>query len=81
MSDKPIDIARMAVTSSWDTDMPPARFDQSCGWGEYVPGHAVYCTNEEWADGPRKCRRTWYTGGETRDEDCEGFKPNAEVAK
>jgi len=53
-----------------------AAHDQPCLYGERIGGHAVYCTNHEWVDGPRKCRRTWYTGGEVRDEDCEGFKPN-----
>lgn len=51
-------------------------FDQPCAYGQRVDGHAVYCTNHEWEDAPRKCRRTWYTGGEVRDEDCEGFAPN-----
>lgn len=51
-------------------------FDQPCAFGERVDGHAVYCTNQDWSDAPRKCRRTWYTGGETRDEDCPGFSPN-----
>lgn len=51
-------------------------FDQACAFGERVGGHAVYCTNDAWTEGPRKCRRTWYTGGEVRDEDCEGFKAN-----
>lgn len=53
-------------------------FDQPCGYGHRVDGHAVYCHNEKWPDAPRKCRRTWYTGGEVRDEDCEGFWPNPE---
>lgn len=48
--------------------------NQVCAHGALVDGHAVYCHNGEWADAPRKCRRTWYTGGEVRDEDCEGFK-------
>lgn len=51
-------------------------FDQPCVYGNRVDGHAVYCHNEKWLYAPRKCRRTWYTGGETRDEDCEGYKPN-----
>ena len=51
-------------------------FDQPCKYGHRVESHAVYCHNDEWVDGPRKCRRTWYTGGEVRDEDCDGFAPN-----
>ena len=51
-------------------------FDQPCIFGNRCGGHAVYCHNDEWKEGPRKCRRTWYTGGRERDEDCEGFKPN-----
>lgn len=48
-------------------------FDQPCKYGNRVGTHAVYCHTDAWADGPRKCRRTWYTGGQTRDEDCPGF--------
>lgn len=51
--------------------------NQPCAHGSLVDGHAVYCHNGTWKDAPRKCRRTWYTGGETRDQDCEGFAPNA----
>ena len=53
-------------------------FDQPCKHGHRVEGHAVYCHNDEWPDSPRKCRRTWYTGGEVKDEDCPGFAPNPE---
>lgn len=53
-------------------------FDQPCKFGHRVDGHAVYCRNDAWTDGPRKCRRTWYSGGEIKDEDCPGFQPNAE---
>lgn len=51
-------------------------FDQPCKFGNRCGGHAVYCHNDAWLYAPRKCRRTWYTGGGTRDEDCRGFKPN-----
>lgn len=51
-------------------------FDQPCRFGNRVDGHAVYCHNDAWTDGPRKCRRSWYTGGETKDEDCPGFEKN-----
>lgn len=51
-------------------------FDQPCKWGYRVDGHAVYCHNETWKDAPSKCRRTWYTGGEIKDEDCPGYAPN-----
>lgn len=51
-------------------------FDQPCKYGNRVGGHSVYCHNNEWTDAPRKCRRTWYTGGTERDEDCPGYAPN-----
>ena len=51
-------------------------FNQPCRFGNLVEGHAVYCHNHTWVDAPRKCRRTWYTGGQTRDEDCPGYEPN-----
>lgn len=52
-------------------------WNQACRWGHLVEGHAVYChcPEERWPDSPRKCFRTWATGGQTRDEDCEGFEP------
>jgi len=49
-------------------------WNQACRWGHLIPGHAVYCHHPTWADAPRKCRRTWYTGGKQKDEDCEGFE-------
>ena len=52
--------------------------DQRCRFGNRVDGHAVYCHNDRWTDSPRKCRRTWYTGGKTKDEDCPGFEKNLE---
>lgn len=48
---------------------------QPCRFGNLVEGHAVYCHNEGWLYAPRKCRRTWYTDGKVRDEDCPGFRP------
>jgi len=54
-------------------------FDQTCCWGCRAGNHAVYCENENWSDHPRKCRRTWFTGGKTKDEDCEGFEPQDHV--
>ena len=50
--------------------------DQPCKFGYRVGTHAVYCHNHKWEDAPRKCRRTWYTRGKTRDEDCLGYIPN-----
>lgn len=50
-------------------------FDQPCKNGNRVDGHAVYCHSEH-PDAPRKCRRTWYTGGEVKDEDCPFYIPN-----
>lgn len=55
--------------------------DQPCRWGNRCDGHAVYCTNDGWLYSPRKCRRTWYTGGEVRDEDCPGYAPNPQFVK
>ena len=51
-------------------------FDQPCRYGHRVEDHAVYCHNATWKDAPAKCRRTWYTGGRVRDEDCPGFEAN-----
>ena len=51
-------------------------WDQPCAFGHRVGGHAVYCHNDRWLYAPRKCQRTWCTGGETKDETCRGFKPN-----
>ncbi len=51
-------------------------FNQRCKFGHLVTDHAVYCHNDAWVDGPRKCRRSWYTNGKVRDEDCPGFQPN-----
>ena len=56
-------------------------FDQPCAFGNRVEGHAVYCHNTTWGGAPRKCRRTWYTGGETRDEDCPGYVANPHYSK
>src|SRR5579859_5446990 len=53
-------------------------FDQPCKFGHRVESHAIYCHNDAWTDSPRKCRRSWYTGGETKDEDCPGYQPNPE---
>jgi len=52
------------------------KWNQPCKFGHLIEGHAVYCHNDTWEDAPRKCRRTWYTGGEERDEDCEGYEKN-----
>jgi hypothetical protein len=51
-------------------------FDQRCRFGHRVGGHAVYCHNDDWDDSPRKCRRSWYTNGRIKDEECAGFEPN-----
>lgn len=51
-------------------------FDQRCRFGHRVEGHAVYCHNSEWDDAPRKCRRSWYTNGRIKDEECAGFEVN-----
>lgn len=51
-------------------------FDQPCLHGNRVESHAVYCHNERWPQAPRKCRRSWYTGGKDPDWGCPGFAPN-----
>ena len=44
-----------------------------CRFGDQCEGHACYCNHP---DGPRKCRKSWYYGGEERDQDCEYYEPN-----
>ena len=51
-------------------------YDQPCAHGHRVESHAVYCHNRTWEKAPRKCHRTWYSGGEERDEDCPGYLVN-----
>ena len=53
-------------------------YDQPCAHGYTVPGHAVYCHNNTSPEAPIKCRRTWYSDGKDRDEDCPGFTTNTE---
>ena len=60
-------------------DEDDCAFDQPCKYGHRVEQHAVYCHNEEWKKAPRKCRRSWYTGGKVRDENCEGFCVNERI--
>lgn len=57
-------------------DSDGSGFNQPCRFGYLVEGHSVYCHNERWLYAPRKCRRTWYTNGERRDEDCPGYLPH-----
>lgn len=71
-------IVELAASIDGDDD---SAFDQPCKFGHRVDGHAVYCHADHWKDSPRKCRRTWYTGGETKDEDCPGFQPNPDFTK
>lgn len=54
-------------------------FNQHCKHGYLVEGHAVYCHNSAWSDSPTKCRRTWYTGGEVKDEECPGYRRNSSI--
>jgi hypothetical protein len=53
-------------------------WNQPCLYGHLVDGHAVYCHNDGWRDGPRKCRNSWYYGKGTGHDDkyCPGFEPN-----
>ena len=55
-------------------------FDQPCAFGHRVEGHAVYCHSAH-PDSPRKCRRTWYTGGEVTDETCPYYSENKHYKK
>lgn len=48
-------------------------FDQPCCFGNRVGFHAVYCHNEAWSMGPRKCRRN---RDDFKHEDCPGFVLN-----
>lgn len=50
-------------------------FNQSCVYGNLIEGHAVYCHCKN-INAPRKCKRTWYTKGIIKDEDCQFYKPN-----
>lgn len=69
------DIVKLALASV-DED---TKYDQPCHYGLRVGNHAVYCENEKMSC--RKCKRSWYTCGEERDEDCEGFKINRRCEK
>lgn len=55
-------------------------FDQPCYFGHRVESHAVYCHNDAWSDGPRKCCRSQHDP-EHRHEDCPGFVPNKIVKR
>ena len=55
-------------------------FDQPCKFGNRVESHAVYCHSDN-PEAPRKCRRTWYTGGEIKDENCPFYYPNTNYKK
>lgn len=50
-------------------------WDQPCKYGHRVGGHAVYCHNDEWLDGPRKCRRG---AADYLHKDCPGYAPPTE---
>jgi hypothetical protein len=73
---QPVTVAPLRNLMEMVADPHECAFDQACRFGNRVGGHAVYCHNEQWEDAPRKCRRTRYTGGVERDEDCPGFEPN-----
>jgi hypothetical protein len=66
--DTSVDIGRVFNTGLYD-----AEFDQPCRWGQNCDGYAVYCTNDAWLYGPRKCHRN---RDDWKHEDCEGFAPN-----
>jgi len=55
-------------------------FNQPCEFGNLVSGHAVYCHCKD-PEAPRKCKRTWYTGGSVKDEDCKFFKQNLKIVE
>ena len=54
-------------------DPKDCAFDQPCKYARRVETYAIYCHNNEWEDGPRKCYRTF-----NKDfifQDCHGFTP------
>jgi len=63
-----------------------SKWNQSCIYGHLIEGHSVYCHYDgKKFNTPRKCRRTWFTGGEPEhwddpfDEDCPGYKRNPDA--
>lgn len=48
-------------------------FDQKCKFGYRVEWHSIYCHSSD-PNSPRKCRRSWYTGNEIKDEDCPFYE-------
>lgn len=60
-------------------DKKECAYDQKCRFGYRVEQHAVYCHNDAWKNGPRKCKKTWFWGPKVKgdqDEDCCKFKPH-----
>lgn len=51
-------------------------FNQTCKFGNLVTGHAVYCHSKN-SKAPRKCGKTWSTGGKVKDETCPFFESNS----
>lgn len=74
MSKKEFDIAQFLISGMEGEEN--CVYDQPCKYGFRIGGHSVYCHNLKWKDAPRKCRRTWFTGGQEKDEDCQGFEKN-----
>lgn len=76
MGDAPERIRRVfnLVPLIADADGEDVAFDQPCAYGERVGGHAVYCNNEDYPEGPRKCRRGQYA--DHLHKDCPGYAPN-----
>lgn len=60
-------------------DGEDSAFDQPCAFGHRVDGHAVYCHNEGWPNGPRKCRRR-QDDPKYLHEDCPGFVLNPDAS-
>lgn len=55
-------------------------FNQKCKYDNLVEGHAVYCHSPD-PNAPRKCKRTWYTAGRVKDEDCSFYEENTNLEK
>jgi hypothetical protein len=76
-----VDLARYAFGAYQSYGNKPARIEDGevfgqvnpCKFGEQCGGHACYCNHPK---GGRKCYRSWYTGGQEPDNECELFEMN-----
>lgn len=63
------------IIENWVELLEEGIWNQKCKHGHLIPGHSVYCHSAN-PESPRKCHRTWFTGGETKDEDCPYYEEN-----